>query len=47
MHLVVDFLIGTAIGAFAGLFGVGGGIVAIPLFVLAFGYTQVIAQRPR
>jgi uncharacterized membrane protein YfcA len=29
---------GTAAGAFSGLFGVGGGLVIVPLLVLWFGY---------
>jgi uncharacterized membrane protein YfcA len=33
-------LIGTAAGAFSGLFGVGGGIVIVPLLVLWFGYGE-------
>lgn len=33
-------LIGTAAGAFSGLFGVGGGIVIVPLLILWFGYGE-------
>jgi uncharacterized membrane protein YfcA len=33
-------LVGTAAGAFSGLFGVGGGIVIVPLLVLWFGYPE-------
>jgi uncharacterized membrane protein YfcA len=29
---------GTAAGALSGLFGVGGGVVLVPLFILAFGF---------
>jgi len=32
--------VGTAAGLFSGLFGVGGGIVIVPLLVLALGYGQ-------
>ena len=32
--------IGTAAGAFSGLFGVGGGSVIVPLLILWFGYGE-------
>lgn len=35
--------IGTAAGLFSGLFGVGGGIVIVPLLVLWLGYEQRLA----
>ncbi len=40
LHLAV---IGTAAGAFSGLFGVGGGIVIVPLLILWFGFGERIA----
>jgi uncharacterized membrane protein YfcA len=36
-------LVGTAAGAFSGLFGVGGGTVIVPLLILWFGYTPHVA----
>ena len=50
MHLlaITDLLItlglGAALGFFGGLFGIGGGIIAIPLLVLVFGMDQAAAQ---
>lgn len=38
------FCLGVAFGAFGGLFGVGGGIIAIPMLVLLFGMTEQVAQ---
>jgi hypothetical protein len=36
-------MIGTAAGAFSGLFGVGGGTVIVPLLILWFGYDERLA----
>ena len=36
-------LIGTAAGAFSGLFGVGGGTVIVPLLILWFAYDERVA----
>jgi uncharacterized membrane protein YfcA len=36
-------VIGTAAGAFSGLFGVGGGSVIVPLLVLWLGYGERVA----
>lgn len=36
--------LGTALGFFGGLFGIGGGIIVIPLLVLGFGMDQAVAQ---
>jgi uncharacterized membrane protein YfcA len=35
--------IGTAAGAFSGLFGVGGGTIVVPLLILWFGYGERLA----
>lgn len=39
-----DVLLGGALGFVGGLFGIGGGIIVIPLLVLAFGMDQAVAQ---
>jgi uncharacterized membrane protein YfcA len=36
--------LGAALGFFGGLFGIGGGIIVIPLLVLGFGLDQAVAQ---
>jgi uncharacterized protein len=36
--------LGAALGFFGGMFGIGGGILAIPLLVLVFGMGQAFAQ---
>jgi uncharacterized protein len=36
-------VIGTAAGAFSGLFGVGGGTIIVPLLILWFGYGERLA----
>jgi uncharacterized membrane protein YfcA len=38
------FCLGAAFGGFGGLFGVGGGIIAIPMLVLLFNMDQQAAQ---
>ena len=35
---------GACLGYFGGLFGIGGGIIAVPVFVLAFAMPQPLAQ---
>jgi uncharacterized membrane protein YfcA len=42
-RLVKLSAIGTVAGLFSGLFGVGGGIVIVPLLILWFGYREHLA----
>lgn len=42
--LLFTLPLGAALGFFGGLFGIGGGIVAIPVLVLGFGLEQPLAQ---
>jgi uncharacterized membrane protein YfcA len=39
-----DLLIGFGVGAFSGAFGVGGGIILVPVLVLLFHMQQKNAQ---
>ncbi|HMV64468.1 MAG TPA: sulfite exporter TauE/SafE family protein [Rhodocyclaceae bacterium] len=43
-HMGLALVVGAGLGFFGGLFGIGGGILAIPLFVLGFGMEQAQAQ---
>lgn len=43
-ELLLSLPLGAALGFFGGLFGIGGGIIAIPLFALGFGMDQALAQ---
>ena len=42
--LILILSAGAALGFFGGLFGIGGGLIAVPLFVLGFGMDQATAQ---
>ena len=43
-ELFVMLSLGAAMGFFGGLFGIGGGIIVIPLLVLGFSLDQAMAQ---
>lgn len=43
-ELLLTLALGAGLGFFGGLFGIGGGIIAIPLLVLGFGMAQPLAQ---
>jgi uncharacterized protein len=44
LELVLVILLGVGTGVLAGLFGVGGGILFVPILVLFFDFGQVEAQ---
>jgi uncharacterized membrane protein YfcA len=48
MSVLVAFvpllILGAGLGLFGGLFGIGGGIIAIPVLVMGFGMDQATAQ---
>ena len=43
-HLLLFVAIGASLGFVGGLFGIGGGIIAVPLLALGFGMDQALAQ---
>lgn len=43
-ELLLVLALGAALGFFGGLFGIGGGIIAVPLFIIGFGMDQALAQ---
>ena len=42
--ILILIIVGLVAGIFSGLFGVGGGVIMVPLMVFALGYTQHQAQ---
>src|SRR5690554_7731991 len=44
LTLLLLFVLGCLIGGLGGLFGIGGGLFAIPVLGLAFGMDQQLAQ---
>lgn len=44
LDLLYLAMVGAALGFFGGLFGIGGGIIAVPVLALGFGMSQSLAQ---
>lgn len=44
VSLLTDLSLGVVLGAVGGLFGIGGGLIAIPVLALGFGLDQQLAQ---
>jgi len=42
--VIILIIVGLLAGVFSGMFGVGGGVIMVPLMVFALGYTQHQAQ---
>lgn len=42
--ILAYILLGLVTGAFSGLIGIGGGIIAVPALVMLFGFSQQQAQ---
>lgn len=42
--MLADLSLGMALGAVGGVFGIGGGLIAIPVLALGFGMDQQLAQ---
>ena len=44
LMLILALVLGTVVGIFSGLIGIGGGVIAVPLLVYAFHMDQKMAQ---
>ena len=44
MNIILYIILGLVAGAFAGIFGIGGGLILIPALIFLFGMTQHQAQ---
>ena len=42
--LLLNLLLGLGLGTLGGLFGIGGGLIAIPVLGIVFGLDQQLAQ---
>lgn len=43
-QLLLYLLLGALVGLLGSIFGIGGGVIVVPLLVLLFGYSQQLAQ---
>lgn len=46
-NLVLDFVLGVVLGSLGGLFGIGGGLLAIPALGVLFGWISNWRRAPR
>jgi uncharacterized protein len=44
LRLALIFAVACGVGICSGLFGIGGGVIMVPLLVLLFGFEQHVAQ---
>ncbi len=44
LNFILDFLLGAFVGFLGGVFGIGGGLLVIPILVIFFGFDQQMAQ---
>lgn len=44
LAFLLDFLLGACVGFLGALFGIGGGLLVIPILVIFFGFDQQMAQ---
>lgn len=44
MHILISLLMGSVAGLFSGLFGIGGGIIIVPMLILIFKFQPQLAS---